>query len=166
VKPERSETVFTGRHLSIARERWNGRDREIVIRPEVVAVVAVDRDGFVTLVRQVRPPARREVLEIPAGLIEPGEEPLATARRELTEETGLHGGSWRAVRSFWTTPGFARERVHLFFAEGLEHGRATPDEGEVLELVRWPVDEIAARLGDIEDAKTLIGLLLYLAARG
>jgi len=166
VRPERSETVFAGRYLSVELERWAGREREIVVRPEVVAIVAVDREGTVNLVSQLRPPARRELLEIPAGLVEPGEEPLATARRELLEETGLHGGRWRAGRCFWTTPGFARERVHLFFAESLERGDPAPDDGEVLELVRWPVAEIRARLGEIEDAKSLIGLLLYLSESG
>jgi ADP-ribose pyrophosphatase len=136
--------------------------REIVDRPDVVAVVAVDRDGFVTLVRQLREAARRELVEIPAGRIEPGEDPLETARRELREETGLHGGRWRTGPIWWTTPGFCRERVHLFFAEELERGEAEPDEGEDLEVVRMTRDEVAARIGELEDAKTLLGLLLYL----
>ena len=76
------------------------------------------------LVRQLREPARKELLELPAGTMDEGEEPLATAQRELAEETGLRGGEWRHVASFWTTPGFCRELMHLFFAEARRGGRA------------------------------------------
>lgn len=165
MRPDAAEVVYDGDYLSVSLERWNGREREIVERPDVAAVVAVDREGYVTLVRQPRPPARRLLVEIPAGRLEPGEEALATARRELEEETGLFGGTWRSVRTFWTTPGFCRERVHLFFAEGLERGEAAPDDGEEVEVVRVPRAELAERLPELEDGKTLIGLLLYLAER-
>ncbi|MCL4290176.1 MAG: NUDIX hydrolase [Thermoleophilia bacterium] len=133
-----------------------------MLRPDVVAIVAFDKDGLLTLVRQFRPPARRELLELPAGRIEVGEDPLETARRELAEETGLRGGSWRHLRTFWTTPGFCRERVHLYVAEGLEPGEPDPDDGEELEIVRWPAGEIGQRLGELADGKTLVGVLLYL----
>lgn len=165
MEPERSRRVYEGEYLSVSLERWNGREREIVERPDVVAIVAVDRDGLVTLVRQVRPPARQELLEIPAGRVEPGEELVESAQRELAEETGLRGGRWRAGPSFWTTPGFCRERVHLFFADGLEPGEASPDDGEELELVRVPVAQLEQRLGEIRDGKSLVALLLYLRAR-
>jgi ADP-ribose diphosphatase len=126
--------------------------------------VAVDGEGCVALVRQLREATRRPLLELPAGTAEPGEEPLETARRELQEECGLTGGEWRQLAVFWTTPGFCRERMHLFTAEGVVPGEATPAADEELELVRWPVAEIGERLGEIEDAKTLAGLLLYLRA--
>ena len=71
------------------------------------------------------------------------------------------GGRWRAGPVWWTTPGFCRERVHLFFAEELEPGEPEPDEGEDIELMRWPCDEIASRIGELDDAKTLLGLFLY-----
>jgi len=80
----------------------------------------------------------------------------------LQEECGLTGGEWRELAAFWTTPGFCRERMHMFAAEGVERGEASPAADEDLELVRWPVDEIGERLHEIEDAKTLAGLLLYL----
>lgn len=165
MRPDSAERVYDGDYVAVSIERWNGREREIVERPDVAAIVAVDREGFVTLVRQPRPPARRRLVEIPAGRLEPGEEPLASARRELEEETGLRGGTWRCVKTFWTTPGFCRERVHLFFAEELERGEASPEDGEAVEVVRIPVTELADRLPELEDGKTLIGLLLYLAAR-
>lgn len=165
MEPERSRSVYEGEYLRVSLERWNGREREIVERPDVVAVVPVDREGVVTLVRQIRPPARQELLEIPAGRVEPGEELLESARRELAEETGLRGGRWQAGPSFWTTPGFCRERVHLFFADDLEPGDASPDEGEELELVRVPVAQLEQRIGEIRDGKSLVALLLYLRAR-
>jgi ADP-ribose pyrophosphatase len=161
--PDSTRVVYEGTHLGVTIEVWNGREREIVERDDVVAIVPIDRDGRVTLVRQLRPSASRRLLEIPAGRIEPGEELLASAMRELTEETGLRRGSWRRGPSFWTTPGFCRERVHLFFAEELEPGAPAPEEGEELELERIPGGEVRLRLGEIEDGKTLVGLLLYLA---
>jgi ADP-ribose pyrophosphatase len=158
-------TVYDGKLFDVTVEVWNGREREIVEHPGAVCIVAVDQEGFVTLVRQLREATGGELLEIPAGTREPGEEPLATAKRELAEETGLTGGEWREVTAFWTTPGFTREQMTLFFAEGVEPGEASPEEDESFELVRWPVAEIEARLGEIEDAKSLVGLLLYLRDR-
>jgi len=162
VRPDSAETVWRGRLLGITVERWGEHDREIVEHPGAVAIVAVDDEGYVTLVRQLREPARQRLLELPAGTAEPGEEPLATAQRELQEECGLTGGEWRELASFWTTPGFCRERMHLFAAEGVEQGEATPADDEELELVRWRLGEVSERLHEIEDAKTLAGLLLYL----
>ena len=161
-EPDSARRVYEGSLLGLTVERWGDSEREIVEHPGAVAIVAVDREGFVTLVRQLREPARRRLLELPAGTAEPGEEPLQTARRELQEECGLREGEWRELAAFWTTPGFCRERMHLFAAEGVEQGEASPAADEDLELVRWPVAEIRDRLHEIEDAKTLAGLLLYL----
>ena len=139
---------------------------EYVASRGAVAIVAVDSDDRVVLVRQERPAVGASLLELPAGLIEEGEEPLASAQRELREETGLHGGSWRELTSFWASPGFARHRLTVFAAECLEEGEAEPDDGEELEIVRWQLTEATARLSEIEDSKTLAGLLLYLGERG
>jgi ADP-ribose pyrophosphatase len=163
--PDESRVVYDGRLIDVTLERWGDSEREVVEHPGAVAIVAVDTEGFVTLVRQLREPARRRLLELPAGTAEPGEEPLATARRELREECGLTGGEWRELARFWTTPGFCRELMTVFAAEGVERGEASPEPDEDLELVRWPVEEIGSRLGEIEDAKTLAGLLLYLQHR-
>jgi ADP-ribose pyrophosphatase len=161
-EPDSTRRVYEGRLLGLTVERWGEHEREIVEHPGAVAVVAVDGEGCVALVRQLREPARKQLLELPAGTAEPGEDPLTTAQRELREECGLSGGEWRELAAFWTTPGFCRERMHLFAAEGVERGEPAPAADEELELVRWPIAEIAERLDEIEDAKTLAGLLLYL----
>jgi ADP-ribose pyrophosphatase len=165
LEPDHSQRVYDGRLLGLTVERWGQNEREIVEHPGAVAIVAVDDEGYVALVRQLREATRKYLVELPAGTAEPGEEPLATAQRELKEECGLSGGEWRELAAFWTTPGFCRERMHLFAAEGVERGEASPAPDEDLELIRWPVSEIEARLHDIEDAKTLAGLLLYLHGR-
>ena len=161
LEPDSVRHVYEGSLLGVTVERWGDTEREIVEHPGAVAIVAVDEEGYVALVRQLREATRQYLLELPAGTAEEGEEPLETARRELQEECGLTGGKWRELAVFWTTPGFCRERMHMFAAEGVERGEASPAADEDLELVRWPVAEIGERLHEIEDAKTLAGLLLY-----
>jgi ADP-ribose pyrophosphatase len=162
VKPDSSRTAYHGTLIGVTVERWGEHEREIVEHPGAVAIVAIDREGMLTLVRQRREAVRTELVELPAGTLEEGEAPLASARRELAEETGLTGGTWCEVTAFYTTPGFCRERMHLFFAEELERGDASPERDEELEVVRWERAEIAEKVAEIEDAKTLAGLLLYL----
>ena len=163
--PDGARRVYGGKLFDVAVETWDGREREIVEHPGSAAIVAVDADDCVTLVRQFREPARKPLLELPAGTLEEGEQPLTTAKRELEEEVGLHGGEWRELAAFYTTPGFCRERMHVFLADGVERGQASPEQDEEVEVVRWRVDEIAQRLGELEDAKTIAGLLLFLRAR-
>ena len=162
MNPDEARTVYDGNLIDVTVERWGDHEREIVEHPGAVAIVAVDSEGLVTLVRQRREAARKRLVELPAGTLEQGELPLETARRELAEETGLTGGYWREVTAFFTTPGFCRERMHLFFAENLERGDPSPEDDEDVEFVRWPVAVLERHLDEIEDAKTLVGLLLYL----
>jgi ADP-ribose pyrophosphatase len=159
--PDSSRTAYDGELFDVVVEEWGGREREIVDHPGSTAIVAI-HEGHVVLVRQLREPARKPLLELPAGTLEQDEEPLASAQRELAEEVGLTGGRWRELGGFWTSPGFLREYMHVFVAEELEAGAAEPDEDEEVEIVRWPVDEIERRIDELDDAKTIAGLLLYL----
>jgi ADP-ribose pyrophosphatase len=165
LKPDETRRVFAGRQIGLDVERWGRHEREIVRHPGAVAVVAVDANGDVTLVRQLREPARRYLLEIPAGTCEPDEEPLATAKRELEEEAGLTGGDWSLAATVFSTPGFCDELVRVYIARGVECARRSPEEDEEIELVRLPAAELEALLPELEDAKTLAGLLLYLRER-
>jgi ADP-ribose pyrophosphatase len=151
-------TKFEGKIFDV--EERDGKD--VVVHGPAVAIVPVDRDGVVTLVCQDRAGAGGPLLELPAGNVEDGEAPLASAQRELTEETGLHGGAWVEVASFFVTPGYCDERIHLFVARDLEQGEASPEGTEDLELVRVPLADLPSLIPDLEDAKTLAGLLMLL----
>ena len=162
LEPDSVRRVYEGSLLGVTVERWGDTSaRSSSIRARLRSLRSMKRGTWRSSGSCVR---RRgsSLLELPAGTAEEGEEPLETARRELQEECGLTGGEWRELAAFWTTPGFCRERMHMFAAEGVERGEASPAADEDLELVRWPVAEIGERLHEIEDAKTLAGLLLYL----
>jgi len=155
---------------TIVRPDGTTATREIVGHPGAVAIVAIDPDDRVLLVRQFRVGAGVALLEIPAGTLDVDaatgavEDPAVAAARELEEETGFRAATWVRLGSFWTAPGFATELMHLFLATDLrpaDENRIGPDEDERLELVRLPADEAiaAADRGDIADAKSLVGLL-------
>lgn len=150
--------IFEGKMLTLEVEDG----MEIVRHASAVAIVAVDAEERVVLVRQARPAVGGSLLEIPAGKLDPGEQPLAAAKRELREETGLHGGEWVEQAAVYASPGFTDEKFHLFVATGLDEGDADPDDGEELEVVRVPVSGLPGLIAEVEDAKTLAGLLLYL----
>jgi ADP-ribose pyrophosphatase len=165
MKPDESRTVYEGRLFDVTVERWGTNEREIVEHPGAVAIVAIDADGQIVLVRQLREAVRKELLELPAGTLDEGESPEACARRELREETGLTAGSWRMLGRFWTTPGFCRELMHVFVAEGVSEGDAAPETDESIQLKRIPLADLDTRLDELEDAKTIAGVLLYLRSR-
>lgn len=162
-----SEYPFRGKILNVRVDRVllpDGRmsTREVVEYSGAVAVVPLTETFEVIMVRQYRHPVGRELLEIPAGKIEAGEEPEACARRELAEEVGLQAGRLEFISRFYPTPGFANELTHLYLARELTPGAASPDDGEFLEVVRLPFAEALKMVlrGEICDAKTICGLLL------
>jgi ADP-ribose pyrophosphatase len=134
--------------------------REVVEHPGAVVMAAIDDAGQVYLVRQYRHAVRRDLLELPAGTLEPGEEPLAAAKRELQEEVGLQADEWTPLGFFYSSPGFANERLYAFLAQGLHVVDTDPDFDEDLTAVRLPLDDLLRHLLEITDAKTLATLLL------
>jgi ADP-ribose pyrophosphatase len=170
-----SEVLRRGHYLTFridTVERADGTraKREIVGHPGAVAILAIDPDDNILLVRQFRSATGRALLEVPAGTldVDPAtgvvEDHALAAKRELEEETGYRAGSWRLLTSFWTAPGFATELMHLYLATDLtpaHEDRLGPDEDERLELVRRPFADAvaAAERGDIADAKSLVALL-------
>lgn len=167
-QPDERE-IYRGRILTLkvkTVELGDGRraQREIVEHADGAAVVAVDRDQGVVLVRQMRPAVGARVLELPAGLVEAGEEPLACAARELTEETGLRASHISPLVRFYGSPGFATELIHIFVATDLRAvDGVAGDEEEQLEVVRLPLAEAIRQVleTEISDAKTVTGLLAY-----
>ncbi len=135
--------------------------REVVEHPGGVCVLPVDAEGNAYCVRQFRYPSRRHLLEAPAGKLEPGEDPLSCAVRELSEETGFTAGRMVSLGSYYTSPGFSTEELHLYLALDLQKGRAHLDAGEFLDVEPHPLSELfrMALNGEIPDAKTVIAVL-------
>jgi ADP-ribose pyrophosphatase len=166
--PERtvsSRREFKGRLLALRVdevELESGRrtTREVVEHPGAVAILAWDGERLAA-VSQWRQAAGADLLEIPAGTLEPGESPLATARRELAEECGLTAANWEQGPAFYTAPGFSTELLTLFLASGLTNADAEPPEDEALERSWLTLKDALASIEDgrIRDAKSLVGIL-------
>ena len=142
--------------------------REVVHHPGGVCVAAVDEDGTVALVRQYRFPFGEHLLELPAGKLEKGEEPLPAAKRELSEETGLEADVWQDLGAIYTSPGFSTETLYLYLATGLHQGQAHPDPNEFLDVERMSLSQLVdlVEKGTVKDAKTVVGALKVAAILG
>ncbi len=164
----KSEDKFHGVIINV--EHWqvslpNGKTalREVVRHNGAAAIVPVDDEGYVTLVRQHRVVAGRFTWEIPAGKLDsPDEDPFACAKRELEEETGLNAENWRLLSRIDTTPGFCTEKIALYLATALSQHATHPDEDEFLHITRIPLAEAVALClkGELRDSKTVIGILM------
>ena len=162
-----SETLFEGKFFSVRRDRFRHEDgdvaeREIVAHTGAVGVVVLDGDRL-WFVRQPREAVGvPDLLEIPAGkLDEEGEDPLATAKRELAEEIGKQAEHWEPLGFFYTSPGFTDEQVHLFLATGISDAgeRSEVEENERIDIELRPVSDLDTILAETTDSKTLIALL-------
>jgi ADP-ribose pyrophosphatase len=162
-----SRRIYDGRICALREdtvELSNRRTakREIVEHADVVAVVPVDGDGNVILVRQFRLAAKDALLEVPAGIVNDGEDIEAAAQRELQEEVGHRAGKLERLAGFFVSPGFCEEFVHMFLAKELEESSLDADDDEQIEIAKVSLAEAIAlvRSGGIKDAKTVVGLLL------
>jgi len=158
-------TVFEGRIINVradVAEVHGGKHvgREVVEHPGGVCIVPVEPDGTCWCVRQFRYPMMEELIEFPAGKLERGEDPLECAIRELKEETGLTPRRVDYLGQLYSTPGFCDEVLHLYLAQDLTQGEATPDEGEFLTVARIPMARMVEMVmqNEIPDAKTVVGL--------
>lgn len=162
-----SERVYEGRIINVRNdsvELSGGRSarREVVEHAAVVAIVPLDSDGNVVLVRQYRLPAEEVLLEVPAGGVDDGEDIEAAAQREMQEETGYRAGTLTRLAGFYVSPGYVTEFIHVFLATDLVEDSIPGDDDEQIEVVRIPLAE-ALRLietGEIKDAKSIVGLML------
>ena len=160
-----SKRIYSGKVLKLELDTIalpNGRTTELEIlrHPGASAVVPLKEDGRVVLIRQLRHAAGGFIYEIPAGKLDPQEDPKHCAARELEEEVGYRAGFLELLTSIWTAPGFTDEIIHIYLGTHLEVGKQNLDQDEILEIVEWPLEEAIAKIqdGTIRDAKTIIGL--------
>jgi len=161
----RSESMFRGKLLQVRRDLVRLPDgataeREYIEHPGAVMIIPVLDTGELVMERQYRYPLRRDMLELPAGKIDAGEQPLECAKRELLEETGYVASDWRYVATIHPVIGYSNERIEMFLARGLTHQGASLDDGEHLEVFRLQLATAIdwVREGRITDSKTVTGL--------
>jgi ADP-ribose pyrophosphatase len=159
-----SDLVYEGHFLKVQRDEVslpNGKiaHREYIKHPGAVVILPIFADGSVLLERQFRYPLDRVFIEFPAGKIDPNEEPLACAKRELLEETGYSAKSWQFVCTIHNAIAYSDEHLEIYLAQDLTPGESNLDEGEFLEVYRAPLAELmdGIKLGQVTDVKTIIG---------
>ncbi len=163
----KSEKIYQGKILNLRCDTVElpGKKyskRELVEVSPAAAVVPVTQDGNVILVKQFRKPFERVLLEVPAGKLDPGEEPREAAFRELEEETGKRAGKLVYLNEIFTSPGYINEKIHLFLATELEDGEYKPDDDEIMEVVLYNFDELKKMItrGELSDAKSIIAITM------
>lgn len=166
------QLIYEGRAVKLrvdTVQTANGREttREIVEHSDCVAVIAIDADENVLLVKQFRKPVEKELLEIPAGGIDPDENPEAAVRREMREETGYLPRRMERLGGFYSAPGYCSEYLYLYLATDLTPSQLHAEDTESIKLVRVPISQIPGLItsGGICDAKSIAGLLTYLLSK-
>lgn len=162
-----SKTVYRGRLLDVREDEVRLPDgstsrREYIVHPGAAVMLAMPDAGSVVIERQYRYALRSHVYELPAGKIDPGEDPLDTAKRELLEETGYRAREWRHLLSTYPVVGYSNERIEIYLARELEQVGHALEDGEFLDVLVVPLAEALdwVRSGRIQEAKTIMGLLL------
>lgn len=163
-----SKTLHVGKNFSFKLDQvklGNGTEieRQVVDHPGAVAIVAV-HEGDIVLIKQYRYATKSEILEIPAGTLEVGEDPYACAVRELQEETGYAASDWKKLLSVFVAPGYSNEMIHIYVAEGLTAIGSNPEEDESITVEKYPFERVLEMIesNKIMDAKTITGVLAYL----
>lgn len=161
-----SKQIFDGKVVKlfvddIELPNGKGAFREVVRHPGAVCVIPVTESGEVIMVKQFRYPFSRVLLEIPAGKLEPDEEPLDAVKRELEEESGVVAENVEFIGMTYTTVAFTDEKIYTYMATGLAFKESHPDEDEFLEVVRIPLDKLVEMVmsGEIKDSKTQVAIL-------
>ncbi len=161
-----SREIFNGRVFGVTidtiREGDKTYQREVVHHPGSAVIVPVFDDGTIVLVRQYRHPAVKYLLEAPAGTLNPGEAPEEGAARELEEELGFVAGELEKLSEFFISPGFLEEKMWVYLATELKQTEQKLEDDEIVEIVRLPISQALTMIssGEIEDAKTIIGVML------
>ena len=164
-----SEQIYKGKIFDIRVDEIREGDitykREIVVHKGSAVVIPVFDDGTVALVRQYRHAAGKQLLEICAGTLNAGEDPELGARRELEEEIGVRAGKMEKLCEFWVSPGFLTEKMHLYLASDLTATKQDLEDDELLTVERFSLDRLGDMVldGEIEDAKTIIGISMTLS---
>ncbi len=165
---DQPEVLLETKRFTVVRQLRRGKAggtlvKEIIQHPGAVAILPILDDGRVCLIHNERIAVDDTLVELPAGTIEPGEDPADCAVRELAEETGYTANNFEHLHDFWMSPGILRERMHLFLATGLTAGPARLEADETIQTLLVPWDEAIELIanGRIQDAKTLVGLLYY-----
>lgn len=162
ITPRYRGRLFSAESLIVRLPDESLANREIIRHPGGAAVVAITADDCILLVSQYRVAVNRVLTEIPAGKLEPGEDPLLCAKRELSEETGYAAASWRSLGMFYPSPGYLDEALYLFLATELTAGEPHPDAGEHLSVTKRPFADVMRAIDEhaLPDAKTIIAVLL------
>ena len=166
------DILFTSKLFQIVRRFQTGRsgkqlERHVILHPGAITVLPVLDDGRVVLLKQYRIAVEKYLIELPAGTREPNEEPIITAGRELIEETGYAAGKIEPLTTFYSSPGILHEEMHLFLATDLKPGATALEDGEDIQIFLADIDEVRRMIfaGEIQDSKTLVGLLWYLSTK-
>jgi len=171
-KQVQTKTVYEGVIVDVKRDivelqNGNRSGREVVVHPGGVGIVALTEANKVLMVRQYRYPMEEELLEIPAGKLDAGEDPFECAVRELSEETGYTAGRYVDIGPIYPSPGFCRETLHLYLALDLKPGEMHLDENELLSVEHVDIEELIEKImaNELKDAKSIVGIMkakLYL----